>query len=637
MINFHTDHKQSHRPRWFWLAGVVLLCVLAFVAGAVCAKFWRATIADIGQGLESDETTESGSLDDATEEVQDGGNALLQNDLLVIDWIAPEKQPEVHFDSVLYSVLCTEVKANYQEGSDDSVYNPCFAWQSPVADARAHRLGVVRGGEYDGYYLDMHTALQPGMGVYWESYYLLRSSLPEIQPVVLGTIARSSGWMGTHLNYITSEMLGEERLAKLRDAGYEIEMDYSVREFSLEDRIVDTRERAYRFTGYGRRFDASGEPGAHLDTYVLSTPLAGGGKLRYQNINDPDSLKDVSGEVQPTNSFVMLDEDGRVINYELELPFWNYEPDTEYGQKPPYITWNDGTENTMIYFKGKIGGCGFETSLNVISDEIISTLPEMSRVGVGIGKDGSKKPMFEPVTYDHPYYSEGFNALSKVFWSYEKVEKTFADFRHPYLYFQDSFGRWVEMVSIEMIPPVECGKPVIYLYPESETDLTLRVLPKGGFTFTEPEYNDGWRVMAFPDGQIVNKDDGKKYPYLFWEGRGGLYAQPLNYWVVERNDVDSFLKEKLSAMGFIEKEIKDFVEFWVPRMQSSPYYKIGFHDTRVMNELAPLEFSVEPDNIFRILMDFSGLSAKIPSKPPSVLPRANRDGFEVVEWGGVIR
>jgi hypothetical protein len=90
-------------------------------------------------------------------------------------------------------------------------------------------------------------------------------------------------------------------------------------------------------------------------------------------------------------------------------------------------------------------------------------------------------------------------------------------------------------------------------------------------------------------------------------------------------------------MNFNQIEIADFVEFWLPRMQESAYYKIGFHGTNVMNELAPLSFSVEPDHVFRILMDYEGLDAWQRSKPPVRLPRANRDGFEVMEWGGVLR
>ncbi len=69
------------------------------------------------------------------------------------------------------------------------------------------------------------------------------------------------------------------------------------------------------------------------------------------------------------------------------------------------------------------------------------------------------------------------------------------------------------------VPP-DTAKPVIYLYPESKTDVNVRLDFKGGLVTTIPEYNGGWSVSAAPDGTITNKADGKKYPYLFWGQRG---------------------------------------------------------------------------------------------------------------------
>ncbi len=262
----------------------------------------------------------------------------------------------------------------------------------------------------------------------------------------------------------------------------------------------------------------------------------------------------------------------------------------------------------------------------------------MIRVGTGMGADGSQTPVFETSTYDVPYYTEGFNVLSSQFAQGNgEAKKTFADFAHPYVYFQDAFGRWVELMSNEITPPVECGKPVVYLYPEKKTDLNVWVAPRGGLSYTEPAYKDGWRVSANPDGRLVNRDDGLAYPYLFWEGRAESYAAPSRYWVVEQPKVESFLRETLTRMNLNETEVADFLEFWLPRMQEAPYYKIGFYDTHAMDELAPLSFSVQPDHVFRVLMDHEPVLSEEPSRPPSRVPRAQRDGFEVIEWGGVLR
>ena len=44
------------------------------------------------------------------------------------------------------------------------------------------------------------------------------------------------------------------------------------------------------------------------------------------------------------------------------------------------------------------------------------------------------------------------------------------------------------------------AKPVIYLYPEQETTVSVSLDYAGTLTATYPAYEDGWRVTAEPDG-----------------------------------------------------------------------------------------------------------------------------------------
>lgn len=61
------------------------------------------------------------------------------------------------------------------------------------------------------------------------------------------------------------------------------------------------------------------------------------------------------------------------------------------------------------------------------------------------------------------------------------------------------------------------AKPVIYLYPESKEDISVKVKFKdGNFTCTYPEYTNGWNVTAYPNGKIINKTDNDEYSYLYW-------------------------------------------------------------------------------------------------------------------------
>jgi hypothetical protein len=50
-----------------------------------------------------------------------------------------------------------------------------------------------------------------------------------------------------------------------------------------------------------------------------------------------------------------------------------------------------------------------------------------------------------------------------------------------------------------------------------------------------------------------------------------------------------------------------------------------------------LSLSETPDTLIRILMDYQPLEAPIKANPP-ILPKTPiREGFTVVEWGGVLR
>ena len=60
------------------------------------------------------------------------------------------------------------------------------------------------------------------------------------------------------------------------------------------------------------------------------------------------------------------------------------------------------------------------------------------------------------------------------------------------------------------------SKPVLYLYPETTTEVSVKLDYQGTLTTTYPAYNNGWVVTAEPDGTLTS--DGREYSYLFWEG-----------------------------------------------------------------------------------------------------------------------
>lgn len=182
----------------------------------------------------------------------------------------------------------------------------------------------------------------------------------------------------------------------------------------------------------------------------------------------------------------------------------------------------------------------------------------------------------------------------------------------------------------------EKGKPVIYLYPEKKTNVSVKVEPKGGVTVSIPDYKKGWNVTALPDGTITDKKTKKEYPYLFWESND--YTGTIDTtegFVVETKNLESFFNEKLQILGLNKKEIADFNEFWIAEInkEAKPYTFITFYSNQKINEEAPLTVSPKPDSVIRVYFDHLGLDQPIETKEQELTP-ATRSGFAVVEWGG---
>ena len=109
-------------------------------------------------------------------------------------------------------------------------------------------------------------------------------------------------------------------------------------------------------------------------------------------------------------------------------------------------------------------------------------------------------------------------------------------------------------------------KPVIYLYPTEPTDAKVQISVKDGkFSCVYPPFNGGdstWNVHANVDGTMIV--DGKKCPYLFWEAESYSCNDFSKGFVVTAADAREFLEEKLSFIGLNEREMFDFITFWLP-------------------------------------------------------------------------
>ncbi len=187
-----------------------------------------------------------------------------------------------------------------------------------------------------------------------------------------------------------------------------------------------------------------------------------------------------------------------------------------------------------------------------------------------------------------------------------------------------------DYVDTVFYEPMQAAKPVIYLYPETTTTVDVRLeFPEGGHvTESIPDYGTGWHVTVDPDGLI----DGT-YPYLFYEASLPPLFQLDEGWLLEGDDLDGGLRNLLLDMGFAGREIDDFVDYWLPRLEGWPWYAVYPQDA---DALVTLTITPAPDNLLRASLLFRGLMDPIDlEQPPDPAPFA-REGFAATEWGVLV-
>lgn len=175
-------------------------------------------------------------------------------------------------------------------------------------------------------------------------------------------------------------------------------------------------------------------------------------------------------------------------------------------------------------------------------------------------------------------------------------------------------------------------KPVIYLYPEEEMTVEVKLDFSGSLTSTYPAYKDCWKVIAQPDGSLTDPETGKEYYCLFWEGIANADYTITSGFVVAGKDTEAFLEEALAQLGLNPREANEFIIYWLPRMEHNAWNLISF-DTSVYQENATLTVSPAPDSLLRVFMTWQALDAPI-QIAAQILPTFERTGFTVVEWGG---
>ena len=192
------------------------------------------------------------------------------------------------------------------------------------------------------------------------------------------------------------------------------------------------------------------------------------------------------------------------------------------------------------------------------------------------------------------------------------------------------------LIWLGVINPNVIYKPVIYLYPEQPMEISVTMQTHGArFIETIPDYGEGWRVLAQPDGRLTDLIGGGEYPYLFWEAAlDAPWPRPEEGFIVAREDLAGFFEEKLSFLGLNGAEAEEFIEFWLPKLAKNAYNLIHFAGAEY-DERFPLEITPAPDWLLRVFMVARAAKGN-ESAAPQILVPFERKGFAAVEWGGTI-
>ena len=178
--------------------------------------------------------------------------------------------------------------------------------------------------------------------------------------------------------------------------------------------------------------------------------------------------------------------------------------------------------------------------------------------------------------------------------------------------------------------------PVIYLYPQEDTEVNVRLSLNGEIETTYPLYDKtiGWNVIASPNGTLTDSS-GKEYSFLFWEGDIVIKPDLSKGFCVKGEDTAEFLEQSLKQLGLSDTERDAFIMFWLPELENNKYNVITFQ-TEAYEKAVSMNITPEPDTIIRVNMLWYPSTTYVDMEPQdlTVLNPSEREGFTVVEWGG---
>lgn len=180
-------------------------------------------------------------------------------------------------------------------------------------------------------------------------------------------------------------------------------------------------------------------------------------------------------------------------------------------------------------------------------------------------------------------------------------------------------------------------KPAIYLYPQKTEKVNVKVKTIGYLTLTIPDYpKDGWTAIADPNGNLeVNK---QTYQYLYYESQipDSKVQVPDKGYVVTKEELSGLFDSLFPKLGLLPNESKEFKDYWQKSLPLSSYYFVAIMDKEAIENIEPLVVSPKPKTVIRVRLYFELLDKPINVEKPLIIT-PKRDGFTLVEWGGMVK
>lgn len=176
-------------------------------------------------------------------------------------------------------------------------------------------------------------------------------------------------------------------------------------------------------------------------------------------------------------------------------------------------------------------------------------------------------------------------------------------------------------------------KPNIYIYPQKEVELEVKLIfPTGGSVIESiPEYGTGWNVFVEKSGLIEGQ-----YRFLYYESRVPNLFQYESGWIVKQENLESFFKENMKLCGFVNTEINDFIEYWIPKLNNAEEYLLYPQFEKDISRVINLQVSERPESLLRLFYVIKENTNKIKYLKKPSLRTFERKGFTVVEWGVIV-